>query len=148
MSTRADDTGTGTVSDHLRIAAAPEVASQRWVDKRRALGGILIRKECWTLSLRAKLLVLAACVDLALTSIRFGYPFLAVTNRMQGEVLVVEGWVPRYALEQAVALFKGGEYRKIFQQTLGNSVHPVNNRATLASFVSLNPLPDRHSATN
>ena len=118
------------------------------MDKRRALGGILIRKECWTLSLRAKLLVLAACVDLARASIRFGYPFLAVTNRMQGKVLVVEGWVPRYALEQAVALFKGGEYRKIFQQTLGNSVHPVNNRATLASFVSLNPLPDRHSATN
>ena len=46
MSTRVNDPGTGTVSDRLAEAAAPEVASQRSVDKRRALGGILIRKEC------------------------------------------------------------------------------------------------------
>ncbi len=114
MSIRANDLGTGTVSDRLPEAATPVVASQRSVVKRRALGGILIRKECWTLSLRAKLVVVAACVGLVLASIRFAYPFLSVTNRMQGEVLVVEGWIPGYALEQAVTLFKGGEYRKIF----------------------------------
>src|SRR2546427_1100843 len=109
MSIRANDPGRSTVSDRL-----PEASSERLVIKRRALGGILIHKECWTLSVRTKLLVLAACVGLVLASIRFAYPFLAVTNRMQGEVLVVEGWIPGYALEQAVALFKGGEYRKIF----------------------------------
>ncbi len=111
---QANDPRTGAVSDHLLEAGTQKVASRGTLGKRMALGSILIRKECWTLSLRGKLLVWSACVGLALTSMRFAYPFLAVTNRMHGEVLVVEGWIPGYALEQAVVLFKGGEYRRVF----------------------------------
>jgi hypothetical protein len=61
-----------------------------------------------TLSLRAKLLGLVVCVGLIMAAIRFGQPFLAVTSRMH-EVFVVEGWIPGYALEQAVALTKTGD---------------------------------------
>ncbi len=43
----ANDLGTGTVSDRLPEAATLEVSSQRSVVKRRALEGILIRKERW-----------------------------------------------------------------------------------------------------
>src|SRR6266702_514092 len=114
MSGRGNERGASTVSGRLPEATAPEVARQRSTDKRRALGGIRIRKDCSTLSLRAKLVVLAGCIGLVLASMRFAYPFLAVTNRMHGEVLVAEGWIPGYALEQAVVLFKGGEYRQTF----------------------------------
>ena len=113
MSIRTNDLGTGTVLDRLPEAGTPEVSSQRSVVERRALGGILIRKECRTLSIRAKVLVVAACVGLVLASIRFAYPFLAVTNRMREERLVVESWIPGYALELAVALFKDGKYGRI-----------------------------------
>jgi hypothetical protein len=90
-------------------AASQETAGQRSPGQRRALGGILVRKECWTLSRPAKLLALSVCMGLGLAGIRFNQPFLAVKNRMHGEVLVVEGWIPGYALEQAVALTKTGD---------------------------------------
>ena len=48
-----------------------------------------------------------------LATVRFIHPFLATTNRVHGEFLVVEGWVPTYALNEAVALFNGGGYRKV-----------------------------------
>jgi hypothetical protein len=39
------------------------------------------------------------------------YPFLALTQPSQGEVLVVEGWLPDYALEKARNRFQNGNYQ-------------------------------------
>ena len=52
----------------------------------------------------------AACIGLILAAIRFSLPFLAVTNRMHGDVLVLEGWLPVCALGQAAALTTTGDY--------------------------------------
>ena len=89
-------------------------------DRRRALGGILVRKECWTLSRPAKLFLVVACAVAMLATVRFIHPFLTTTNRVQGEFLVVEGWVPTYALNEAVVLFNDGGYRKVL--TSGGTV--------------------------
>jgi uncharacterized SAM-binding protein YcdF (DUF218 family) len=48
-----------------------------------------------------------------LATVRFIHPFLTTTNRVRGEFLVVEGWVPTYALNEAVVLFNDGGYRKV-----------------------------------
>jgi hypothetical protein len=80
--------------------------------KRRALGGILVRRECWTLSRPAKFLILAGCVAALAGAVRFLYPFLAITDHVQGEFLVVEGWLPSYALREVASLDHGG-YRKV-----------------------------------
>ena len=53
----------------------------------------------------------AALVLLAAREIR---PFLAVTDPVPGGVLVVEGWVPDYMLEAAIAEFKRNHYAKLF----------------------------------
>jgi uncharacterized SAM-binding protein YcdF (DUF218 family) len=42
------------------------------------------------------------------------YPFLAVTNRVDADVLLVEGWVHPYAIESSAAEFRRGRYRQIF----------------------------------
>ena len=77
------------------------------------LGGLLVRRERWTLSLTAKLLILGIMIALAVGGARHVYSFLAPTERVSGEVLIVEGWVPPYAVESASSEFKQGNYRDL-----------------------------------
>jgi uncharacterized SAM-binding protein YcdF (DUF218 family) len=43
------------------------------------------------------------------------YPFLAVTDRKETEILVVEGWIDHYAIHAAVSEFKAHPaYRRVF----------------------------------
>jgi uncharacterized SAM-binding protein YcdF (DUF218 family) len=42
------------------------------------------------------------------------YPFLAVTQRVDTDALVVEGWVHEYAIRAAINEFKGRHYQRVF----------------------------------
>jgi hypothetical protein len=48
------------------------------------------------------------------------HPFLSVTERTDTPYLVVEGWVPNYALEESIAEFKSKPYQKMF--TVGGDI--------------------------
>lgn len=73
-----------------------------------------MRKERWGLSWRGWLIVLAGVV-LTFSSFLFCvYPFLAVTHRVDTNVLVVEGWVHKYAIQTGAEEFKGGSYERVF----------------------------------
>ena len=41
------------------------------------------------------------------------HPFLSAESRVEGEFLVIEGWVPDYAIQQAVSEFKAHPYKRI-----------------------------------
>src|SRR4029077_9061698 len=62
-------------------------------------------------------------------------PFLAETDRVDSDVLVVEGWVHEYAIRAAVEEFRKGAYHRVF--TTGGPVvgigHYVNDYQTSAS---------------
>lgn len=75
------------------------------------LVGVLIRRECWTLSRRAWLLITGlVCATFGL--ILFGaYPLLAVSDGGQGEVMVVEGWIGSRRIDLASDAFKRGKYQ-------------------------------------
>ena len=78
------------------------------------LYGALVRKERWGLSWRGGLIVLAAVL---LTFFLFWlrvYPFLAVTHRVNTNVLVVEGWIHEYAIRAAVREFRSSPYQRVF----------------------------------
>jgi hypothetical protein len=81
----------------------------------RAIGGkLVIRRERWGLSLCgwAAILIGAASVS-AITF--FGiYPFLAVTETIPGEILVVEDWVHDYAIIAAIEEAKRRSAAEIF----------------------------------
>jgi uncharacterized SAM-binding protein YcdF (DUF218 family) len=78
------------------------------------LWGMLNRKERWGLSWRGWLSLLGLGA-LALSLLFFrAYPFLAVTERVKSEVLVVEGWVRAYTVRAAVAEWKSGHYPRIY----------------------------------
>lgn len=73
--------------------------------------GLLQRKNTWVLSWRGWLLLLAVlCAGGLILAARI-HPFLAVTEPVGGDILVVEGWLPDHALQEALALFRRQPYR-------------------------------------
>src|SRR5437773_1471316 len=91
------------------------------IESGRALRGLLIRRECWILSGRAKLLLLGVSICAVWIMIRSVHPFLAVTHRTPSSFLVVEGWIPSYAVNEAIIEFRTGGYRGVL--TCGGPTH-------------------------
>ena len=81
---------------------------------RSLLWNTVIRKERWGLSWRGWLLVTLAGLMAAYFAFLSVHPFLAVTHRVNTNVLVVEGWIPKYAIRGGVEEFKTGAYHHIF----------------------------------
>lgn len=103
-------------SSGLAQGACPPVRGKDRVDPlkpRRALAGLLIRRESWRLSVRGKILVLMLLVGMLWAGQYLIYPWLAVTNRVPGEYMVVEGWIHNNGFVQALQEFKAGGYRMI-----------------------------------
>ena len=46
----------------------------------------------------------------AIFATRFVHYFLAITDPLEAPILVVEGWLPDYALDEAMQIFCNGEY--------------------------------------
>jgi uncharacterized SAM-binding protein YcdF (DUF218 family) len=63
------------------------------------------------------------------------YPFLAVTHRVDTNILVVEGWIHEYAIRAAVQEFRSNRYQRVF--TTGGPVEGtggyINDYQTSAS---------------
>ena len=77
------------------------------------LFGLLVRKPCWTLSIWAKLLVVAVVLVVCILTRWKLCSFLSPNERVPAQYLVVEGWAPTYVIEQAVSEFNRGGYKKI-----------------------------------
>jgi uncharacterized SAM-binding protein YcdF (DUF218 family) len=91
----------------LQRSCPPEFTSVKFF-------GIFVRKERWELSWRGWLIVFAGIVaTLCLFLFRI-YPFLAVTHRVNTNVLVVEGWIHEYAIRAAVKEFESNHYQHVF----------------------------------
>jgi uncharacterized SAM-binding protein YcdF (DUF218 family) len=78
------------------------------------LWGILRRKERWSLSWRGRLIVTSVGLVTAYLVFLNVHPFLAVTHRVNANILVVEGWMQRYAIRKGAEEFKAGSYERIF----------------------------------
>jgi uncharacterized SAM-binding protein YcdF (DUF218 family) len=76
--------------------------------------GVLIRRERWGLSWQGWLIVFLASLSAAGFVLLTVHPFLAVTHRVDANVLVVEGWVHEYAIRKGVQEFMTGSYPRIF----------------------------------
>jgi hypothetical protein len=75
-------------------------------------------------------------------------PFLAPTDPVHGQIIVVEGWLPDYAVEEAVWLFRSGGYRVIVATgtQLETGAHLSEYRTTAelsaATIMALGVAPD------
>ncbi len=128
MSNTSKDSSIATMASQLAPA-----------EPRRALWGLLDRKERWSPSWRGRLilaLILASALLLVGALVLKGvYPFLATTHRVNANILVVEGWIHEYAIRAALKEFQSNHYAQIF--TTGGPVEGtrgyINDYCTSAS---------------
>ena len=125
MSDTSKDSSTATMASQLAPA-----------EPRRALWGLLDRKERWSLSWRGRLISSASALLLVGALVLKGvYPFLATTHRVNANILVVEGWIHEYAIRAALKEFQSNHYARVF--TTGGPVEGtggyINDYCTSAS---------------
>jgi len=101
----------------------------------RAMWGLFDRKERWSLSWRGRVIVTSALLLVSALVLTGVYPFLAITQRVDANILVVEGWINEYAIRAAVKEFQSNHYQRVF--TTGGPVEGtggyINDFMTSAS---------------
>jgi uncharacterized SAM-binding protein YcdF (DUF218 family) len=80
----------------------------------RAMWGLFDRKERWSLSWRGRLIVTSALLLVSVLVPKGVYPFLAITERVDANTLVVEGWINENAIRAAVKEFRSNRYEHVF----------------------------------
>ena len=104
-------------------------------ETRQKFWGVLARKESWRLSWRGWVIFILAGLLIAVLLLLNIQPFLAKTQRVNTNVLIVEGWVHEYAIRAAAKEFAAGSYQKIYttgEPVLGNGGY-TNDFNTSAS---------------
>jgi len=91
-----------------------ETIPPRSGQENRALGGLLVRKYRWALAWWVKLLLVVTGLALAAGVVLGAYPFLAINQPVNADILVVEGWVHPYAIRAAMQEFKRHPYERVF----------------------------------
>ena len=81
--------------------------------RRRVFLGLFDRRERWSPSSRGWLVFASVLLIGGAVLFRGVYPFLAITDRVDAHVLVVEGWVREYAIRAAVDEFRSGSYEYV-----------------------------------
>jgi len=99
------------------VAARPEKSA----GSDKALWGLANRRLRWSLSWKGWIVVLLAAIGVGILGVRGIHPFLAVTDRVQTDTMVVEGWMDQTDLAEVAELFKQGHYQRVF--TTGGPVH-------------------------
>ncbi len=98
---------------------------------------LIRRKERWTLTPLAWAILLLGIVMLLLWGSSMIHPFLACTDPINAEVLAVEGWLPDYALEDAIQEFRSHPYRCVITIggpiEVGGALSDYKTYATLAA---------------
>ena len=101
----------------------------------RAMWGMFDRKKRWSLSWRGRVVVASALLLVGAVALKGVYPFLAITHRVNANVLVVEGWIHEYAIRAAVKEFQSNHYQRVFTTggPVGGSGGYINDFYTSAS---------------
>jgi uncharacterized SAM-binding protein YcdF (DUF218 family) len=105
------------ISDTLKDSSSPNAFKAAPLAQDvppRAFWGMFDRKERWALSWRGRLIVFFALLLIGALVLKGVYPFLAVTHRVNANILVVEGWIPEYAIRAAVRELQSNHYQRVF----------------------------------
>ena len=74
---------------------------------------LIHRQQKWALTAQGWGVAIACLASLLIFTLSHIHPFLAVTSPIKADVLVVEGWLPDYAIKNALLEFESGSYRQI-----------------------------------
>ena len=105
---------------------------------------LIKRQEMWTLTAQGWAIAIALIAYLIFFTITHVHSFLAVTSPIKSaQALIVEGWLPDYAIEEALAEFQNGSYYQIITTggTLGKGSYLTGYKnfaeVTAATFIKL-----------
>jgi hypothetical protein len=90
---------------------------------------LIHRQEMWVPTLQGWLVILVGIVAVMLVMVTRIYSFLALNSPVKADVLVVEGWMPDYAIKSAISEFERGGYQKLI--TIGS---PITHGYYLAQY--------------
>src|SRR5262245_33593198 len=96
------------------LSTAAMISQLAQLPPRRAFCGLLARRYRWGLSWRGWLILASALLLVGVLCIKGVYPFLAITDRVNANTLVVEGWIHEYAIRAAVKEFQSNHYQRVF----------------------------------
>lgn len=74
---------------------------------------LIRRREMWAITKEGWLIAMMGLIISIMLIVNKIHPFLAVSSPVKADILVVEGWLPDYAIESAIAEFKKGKYRQL-----------------------------------
>ncbi|MCB2218910.1 MAG: YdcF family protein [Bacteroidetes bacterium] len=74
---------------------------------------IIRKKERWSTTWLGKLIAVMLLLGMAFVFSRTIHPFLAKNEPIQAGILVVEGFIPDYAIEACMQIFERGGYKKL-----------------------------------
>lgn len=83
-------------------------------ERRKALLGCVQRRPVWVPTWRGWLAALLFLVAFGFIFVKTLPGMLSAHHPIQAEILVVEGWIPDYALEAAIGEFKQGSYQRLY----------------------------------
>jgi len=74
---------------------------------------LIRRREKWAITREGWVIATIGLIIAIMLIVKNIHPFLAVNSPLKADILVVEGWLPDYAIESAIAEFKKGKYRQL-----------------------------------
>jgi hypothetical protein len=86
---------------------------------------LLTRRQCWVPSVRGWTVLAALLLGSVVVVIRSVNPFLSPNSPVSADVLIVESWLPDYALLRAVDEFKRSAYKYVL--TTGGRLPEAGN---------------------
>jgi len=90
---------------------------------------LIRRREKWAITREGWVIATIGLIIAIMLIVKNIHPFLAVNSPLKADILVVEGWLPDYAIESAIAEFKKGGYRQLITTGL-----PVGKGYYLAEY--------------
>lgn len=98
---------------------------------------LIHRREMWVPTIQGWIVILLFFATLMLFLLTHIHSFLAPNYPIKADILVVEGWVPDYALKKAIEEFKSDSYQKIITTGIpleeGSYLSQYKNIAELAA---------------
>ena len=114
---------------------------QRYCSGRRSpeeshpISGLFKKRTIWLPTWKGWLLLALITVVGLIGLLRGLYPILAPNARVDANILIVEGWLPEYGLEAAIAEFQAGSYEHLI--TSGGPLWEGHHAAQLGSYAEL-----------
>ena len=98
---------------------------------------LIHRREMWVPTIQGWIVTLLFFAALMLYLLTHIHSFLAPNHPIKADILVVEGWVPDYALKNAIEEFKSDSYQKLITTGIpleeGSYLSQYKNIADLAA---------------